>query len=48
MALNEAALRKLGKEEIIKVALEYQSKFKSTLSRINDIKTDLTELSLMS
>ena len=44
MALNEAALRKLGKEEIIKVVLEYQSKFESTLSRINDIKTDLPEL----
>ena len=39
MTLNEAALRKLGKEEIIKLALEYQSKFDSTLSSINDIKT---------
>ena len=44
MALNEAGLRKLGKEEIIKLALEYQSKFESTLSSINDIKTDLSEL----
>ena len=44
MAFNEAALRKLGKEEIIKLALEYQSKFDSTLSSINDIKTDLSEL----
>ena len=44
MALNETALRKLGKEEIIKLALEYQSKFESTLSSINDIKTDLSEL----
>ena len=44
MALNEAALRKLGKEEIIKLALEYQSKFDSTLSNINNIKTDLPEL----
>ena len=44
MALNEAALRKVGKEEIIKLALEYQSKFESTLSSINDIKTDLPEL----
>ena len=43
MALNEAALRKVGKEEIIKLALEYQSKFESTLSSINDIKTDLPE-----
>ena len=45
MALNEAVLRKLGKEEIIKLALEYQSKFESTLSSISDIKTDLSELS---
>ena len=44
MALNEAALRKLGKEEIIKLALEYQSTFESTLSSINDIKMDLPEL----
>ena len=44
IALNEAALRKLGKEEIIKLALEYQSKFDSTSSSINDIKTDLSEL----
>ena len=46
MALNEAALRKLSKEEIIKLALEYQSKVDSTLSSINDIKTDLSELLL--
>ena len=45
MALTEAAPRKLGKEEIIKLALEYQSKFDSTLCVINDIKTDLSELS---
>ena len=44
MALNEATLRRLGKEEIIKVALEYQSKFESTLSSISDIKTDVSEL----
>ena len=37
MALNEAALRKFGKEEIIKLALKYQSKFESTLSGINGI-----------
>ena len=41
MAFNEAALRRLGKEEIIKLALEYQSNFESS---INDIKTDLSEL----
>ena len=44
MALDEATLRKLDEEEIIKNALEYQSKIDSTLSRINDIKMDLSEL----
>ena len=44
MALNEAKLRKLSKEEIIQLALEYQFKFDSTLSSINDIKMDLSEL----
>ena len=44
MALYEAALRKLGKEEIIKLALVYQSKFESKLSSINDVKTGLSEL----
>ena len=44
MALNEATLRKLGKEETIKLALEYQSKFDSRLCSINDIKMDLSEL----
>ena len=44
MTLNEATLRKLVKGELIKLALEYQSKFDSTLSSINDIKADLSEL----
>ena len=44
MGLNEVTLRKLGKEEIIKLALEYESNFDSTVSSINDIKTDLSEL----
>ena len=43
MALNEDALRTPGKGEIIKLPLEYQSKFDPTLSSINDIKTDLSE-----
>ena len=41
MELNEAALRKLGKEEIVKLALEYKSRFDSTLSSINNIKTSV-------
>ena len=44
MALSEATLRTLGKEEIITLAPEYQSKFELTLSSINNIKTDLSEL----
>ena len=44
MALNEVILRKLGKEVIIKLDLEYQFKFDSTLFSTNDIKTDLCEL----
>ena len=44
MALNEATLRKLGKEELTKLALDYQSKTDSTLSSINDFKADLSEL----
>ena len=44
MAFNEAALRKLDKEQIIKLALENHSKFESTLSSINDIKMDLSKL----
>ena len=35
-------LRNLGNEEIIKLALEYQSKFDLPLSNIDDIKTDLS------
>ena len=40
-AINEDTLRKLGKEEIIKLAVEYQPKFDSTLSSTRDIKTDV-------
>ena len=35
-------LRNLDNEEIIKLALEYQSKFDLPLSNIDDIKTDLS------
>ena len=47
IALNEAALQKLDKEEIIKLVLEYQSKFDSkitTINNIENIKTALSEL----
>ena len=44
MALNKATLKKLGKEELFKLALEYQSKFDSTLFSIKHIKPDQSEL----
>ena len=44
MALNEATLEKLRQEKFIKLALEYQSNYYSTLITIIDIKIDLPEL----
>ena len=35
MSLSEAALRKLTKDEVIALTLEYQAKFDNTLSNIN-------------
>ena len=48
MALSEAALKKLSKDEIINLALDYQSKFDSTLAGIwnelSDLKKDFEKL----
>ena len=48
MALSEAALNKLSKEEIINLALDYQSKFDSKLAGIrnelSDFKKDFEKL----
>ena len=41
MALCEAALKKLSKDEIINLALDYQSKFNSTLAGIRNALSDL-------
>ena len=41
MSLSEAALRKLTKDEVIALILEYQEKFDNTLSNISK---DLSEL----
>ena len=41
MALSEAALKKLSKDEIINLALDYQSKFDSTLAGIRNALSDL-------
>ena len=48
MALSESALKKLHKDEIINLALDYQSKFDSTLEGVRsepiDLKKDLEQL----
>ena len=41
MVLSEAALKKLSKVEIIKLALDYQSKFYSALAGIRNKLSDL-------
>ena len=35
MSLSQSALKKLSKDEVIALALEYQNKFDSTLANIN-------------
>ena len=48
MALSESALKKLHKDEIINLALDYQSKFDSTLAGIrnelSNLKKDFEQL----
>ena len=48
MALSEAALKKLAKDEIINLAPDYQCKFDSTLAGIrnelSDLKKDFEKL----
>ena len=41
MALSESALKKLHKDEIINLALDYQNKFDSTLAGIRNELSDL-------
>ena len=41
MALSESALKKLHKDEIINLALDYQNKFDSTLAAIKNELSDL-------
>ena len=41
MSLSEATLKKLSKDEVINLLLDYQNKFETTLTRIN---TDLSGL----
>ena len=48
MALSESALKKIHKDEIINLALDYQNKFDSTLAGIrnelSDIKKNFEQL----
>ena len=48
MALSEAALKKLSKDEIVSLALDLQNKFDSTLTSIRnelfDLKKDFEKL----
>ena len=44
MALSEAALKKLSKDEIVNLALDYQSKFDSTLVGISNELSDFETL----
>ena len=48
MALSEAALKKLSKDEIVSLALDLQNKFDSTLASIRnelfDLKKDFEKL----
>ena len=41
MALSEATLKKLSKDEVINLILDYQSKFDFTLARISNELSDL-------
>ena len=48
MALSESALKKLHKDEIISLALNYQSKFDTSLTviknELSDLKKDFEQL----
>ena len=41
MSISEAALRKITKDEVIALTLEYQAKFDNTLSNINKVLSEL-------
>ena len=43
MALSESTLKKLHKDEIINLTLDYQSKFDSTLAGIRNKLSDLVK-----
>ena len=49
MSLSEATLKKLSKDEVISLLLDYQNKFETTLTRMNTdlsgLRQDLSDLS---
>ena len=44
MSLTEAALKKMSKDEVTALTLEYQEKFNSTVASIADLKSDCGRL----
>ena len=44
MSLTEAALKKMSKDEVLALTLEYQAKFNSTVANIADLKSDFRRL----
>ena len=44
MSLTEAALKKMSKDDVIALTLEYQAKFSSTVASIADLKSDYRRL----
>ena len=44
MSLTEAALKKMSKDEVIALTLEYQAKFNLTVASIADLKSDFRRL----
>ena len=46
MSLTEAALKKMSKDKVIVLTLEYQAKFNSTLVNNADLKSDFRRLEL--
>ena len=49
MSLSETTLKKLSKDEVIYLLLDYQNKFETTLTRMNTdlsgLRQDLSDLS---
>ena len=44
MSLTEATLKKMSKDEVIALTLEYQAKFNSTVASMADLKSDFRRL----